>query len=1299
MLHLKKAWRWLIYLLALLLIVTLITLLAIRFVLFPNIDYYKNDIAQYASNAVGQKLSIGNIVTGWDGVLPSITLKDVNVFDAEERIALHLAHVDTRVSWLSVPFLKLKLSRLQINQPQLTIRRKADGSYYLAGVPLAGENKPAFVNWLLNQREIVITNAQITWQDDLRQAPALMLNQLNFSLQNPVIKSIFGQHTFIFNALPSVGTAQKMHVTGRFVGNDVAKLNTWQGDVTADLKQADISAFKPWLDYPVAIQSGLGDLQLSLSFANNKVESVKTVIALSNLAVLAKNQSVPLIAKTLSGEVAWSDLNNTQTITLKKLSLTSNTDLTIKAASGYVSRNNNSAINNGKPWYKADLKLDQFNLAALKQLANYVTLQPNLRAQLDGIAPVGELQNIVLKFDGNIDNAADVNTTLNYQMNANFKQLGLSAYEKMPGFTNLSGSINANNNGGNVVMNTQKMMLHLKNILRWPVPVDALSGNISWMIKNNNIDLTIKELSLSNPHITGTVNAKYGFRGSKLGQIDLQGKFGKGNAKYALFYYPISLSKPTLHWLDTSILAGRVEDVNLVINGNLANFPFVNKQNQPDKKLGVFKVTAKLSDAILDYGTGWPIIEGLGLNMLFEGKRMELNADRGHLFGNKIISNKTTIAQLDADWPILKVISEVQGTTTEGLKFVNQSPVKLVTQGFTESLKTSGNGKLQLELNIPLEDLEAAKYKGAYQISNGTIFANPDIGLPELAKLNGVLNFTETSLFANNINTEIVGGPAKLSLKTGSDKVVLVNATGRINALGIKKLVTNKLTDKLQGNTDWTADISIKKPFADIHIRSSLVGMAIALPQPFNKVASQALDFSLHKKQQSSTSELIDIAVDNIASAKIIRTEQAGKFNIERGDVGINVAANIPSSAGLTLHGKLDYVDADQWLSLFNDATNNEASSKTTPIKINKADIAVQKLDVFNRRINNLKMLAESNANGLKMVIASNEITGDAQWINKDNGKIVARLKNLIVPKAANEKIASDTKKEIRKQSQEYPALDIEAENFEINGKKLGELSLVAFENGEDWVIQKLNITNSDSLLTVQGNWHNWTRNPNTNLVIGLSSTNIGKTIKRFGQPDAIKGGTAEMSGQINWAGSPHEFDASALNGTMTFLATKGQFLKVDPSVGRLLGLLSLQSLPRRLSLDFRDLFSDGFAFDKISATAKIDNGILRSNDFLMDGPAAEARIKGETNLKTETQNLKVKVRPHISDSLSLAAFAGGPIAGVAAFVAQKILKDPFNKIVQSEYVISGTWDKPIEVKSESDQAPSNKGSPLIQAR
>jgi uncharacterized protein YhdP len=511
-------------------------------------------------------------------------------------------------------------------------------------------------------------------------------------------------------------------------------------------------------------------------------------------------------------------------------------------------------------------------------------------------------------------------------------------------------------------------------------------------------------------------------------------------------------------------------------------------------------------------------------------------------------------------------------------------------------------------------------------------------------------------------------------------------------------------------------DQRIQKPLVDIVVQSNLTGMAINLPAPFNKAASQSMSFKLEKKQLNLENDAININVGEMISAKILRKTLGNKTTIERGDIGILSVAIAPTQAGLSLHGKLDYVDVDEWLALNAKSSlpaNNQSNSDS--IKISKADFSVEKLDAFGRRINNLKVISKPTSTGLQMAVDSTEFNGDVEWQstiqntsqNTAKKKIIARFKNLSIPKAvpakANSTAVADTKTAIKrvfkKQNQDYPALDITAENFEYNQKKLGALSLVAFENGEDWVVEKFQINNPDSVLNVQGNWHNWSQNPNTNLVISLNSNNIGRTLKRFGQPDAVKGGEALVSGVIQWPGSPHEFDITGLSGNLTLDVTKGQFLKVDPSVGRLLGLLSLQSLPRRLSLDFRDLFSDGFAFDKITATAKIDNGILRSNDFLMDGPAAEARIKGETNLKNETQKLKVKVIPHVSDSLSLAAFAGGPIAGVAAFVAQKILKDPFNKIVQSEYVISGTWDKPVEVKSESEQAPSNKASPLTQER
>ncbi len=1282
----KKLSRWVLYAAISLLLIFASLAIGIRFIVFPNIDQYKDDIAAYASKTAGQKITIGDISTGWDGISPHIALNNIDIFDAENRSALHLNDVAASISWLSVPLLQPRLYKLVITQPELTIRRKADGSIYLAGINIAGESKPDFANWLLSQSKVLIKNAQVIWLDDLRQAPPLSLKQLDLTLLNPAWKSLFGQHQFEVSALPSVGTTQMITAKGRFIGNDVSKINTWHGQVSAELKQADLAIWRPWLDYKIInllmdIQTGTGDAQLTLDFADAKIEKVSMHAAISNLIIKLGKQAAPLNAKQFSGDIGWSDFKNIQTISVKNIHLSTNTGLNINNGNGYYS----TSIKDGKPWVKVNMKLDEFDLATLKQLSPYVQLPENISTRLNALSPVGELQALALGFEGE-KNKPEV-----YKINTNFKNLGITAYEKTPGFSNLSGKVVANENGGELTLESQKSTLDFKDILRWPIPVDKITGQVSWKLNGDKALIKAEDVFIASPHITGTINASYDKNNIKGGFLDLTGKFSKGNAKYATFYYPIILGKTTLQWLDTSILAGRAEDVDLTVKGNLADFPYVDSKNQVDKKLGLFRVTAKISDALLEYGTGWPMIEGLGLDMLFEGKRMELNANKGRIFGNNIIKSKTVIPLLDSDWPMLHIVSEVEGPVVEGIKFVNNSPVKEVTQGFTDDLKTAGNGKLNLELIIPMEDLEAAKYKGVYKISNGTIFANDDVGLPELTKLNGILSFTENSFSAQNVTTEVLGGPAQFSLKTGADKIIRVSANGRVNDTGIKKLTSNPLADRMQGNADWAGEITIKKPLLDAKIQSNLVGMAINLPPPFNKPASQSILLTLDKKQQSSSYDSINIGYGDLVSAKLLRTEQAGKLTLERGDIGVFMPAELSNQTGLSVHGKLDYVNADDWLALFNQTPK---SAGTTSLKISNANVAIQKIDIFGRSLHALKVVALPSNTGLKMAIESEEISGDAEWQAKDSahtsGKIIARLKNLTIPADSGSKTkeakTEAVKKDIRKLANGYPALDVVADNFQLGNKKLGSLTLNAFENNDDWVIQKLNINNPDSTLTADGVWQNWTRNPNTSLNFVLKVDNIGKTLKRFGQPDAVKGGTAEIEGLLSWAGSPHEFETTSLNGNFSLVANKGQIAKVQPGVGRLFGLLSLQSLPRRLSLDFRDLFSDGFAFDKISANAKINNGILRSDDFFMTGPAAEAKIKGETNLKTETQNLTVQVIPHVSDSLSLAALAGGPIVGAAAFVAQKILKDPFNKIVSTDYVITGTWDNPKEIESEKNE-------------
>jgi uncharacterized protein YhdP len=329
--------------------------------------------------------------------------------------------------------------------------------------------------------------------------------------------------------------------------------------------------------------------------------------------------------------------------------------------------------------------------------------------------------------------------------------------------------------------------------------------------------------------------------------------------------------------------------------------------------------------------------------------------------------------------------------------------------------------------------------------------------------------------------------------------------------------------------------------------------------------------------------------------------------------------------------------------------------------------------------------------------VQSREISGEVQWLSQKNGKLIARLSNLTIPDAApdqaipaaNAVIASIT--DFKKLHQDYPSLDIVADNFEFDRQRFGRLELIAYPVNDDWNIQKLKLISAEGTMSADGQWNNWVRNPNTSLNVNWEIKNLGKTLKAFGYEDTVKGGAGELSGHLSWPGSPHEFDTTRLNGTLQFEMRKGQILKVQPGVGRLLGLLSLQSLPRRLSLDFRDLFSNGFAFDKINASVKIDRGIMRSDDFTMTGPAADVTIKGETNLQKETQQLTVRVIPHISDSLSLAALAGGPLVGAVAFLAQKILKDPLNKIASSEYEITGTWDNPQEVSAAESNADSRQ--------
>ena len=131
------------------------------------------------------------------------------------------------------------------------------------------------------------------------------------------------------------------------------------------------------------------------------------------------------------------------------------------------------------------------------------------------------------------------------------------------------------------------------------------------------------------------------------------------------------------------------------------------------------------------------------------------------------------------------------------------------------------------------------------------------------------------------------------------------------------------------------------------------------------------------------------------------------------------------------------------------------------------------------------------------------------------------------------------------------------------------------------------------------------------------------------------------------------------------------------------------------MTFDFRDVFSEGFAFDRISGEAKLARGILLTQDFEMAGPSAFVSMAGEVSLPMETQNLTIKVVPEVGESVAIAATVfGTPIMGLTTLVLSKLLQNPLGRAVSYEYLVTGSWDNPSVTRIGAAPAPAPKEAP-----
>jgi uncharacterized protein YhdP len=230
--------------------------------------------------------------------------------------------------------------------------------------------------------------------------------------------------------------------------------------------------------------------------------------------------------------------------------------------------------------------------------------------------------------------------------------------------------------------------------------------------------------------------------------------------------------------------------------------------------------------------------------------------------------------------------------------------------------------------------------------------------------------------------------------------------------------------------------------------------------------------------------------------------------------------------------------------------------------------------------------------------------------------------------------------------------------------------------------IEQLQTRTEKQRIDVNGEWTGRGAAARTRLGMVIDSEDFGALLAGFGYGGQLTGGKGTARFDAAWPGSPSGFALGNLDGTLKLSARDGQLTEVEPGAGRVLGLLSLTQLPRRLTLDFRDFFSRGFAFNKLDGDVRLSAGTARSDSLVIDGPAAEIHIRGAADLRAQTFDQTIEVLPKSGNLLTaVGAIAGGPIGAAVGAVANAVLKKPLGQLGAKTYRVTGPWKEPkVEV-------------------
>ncbi len=1240
----------------LIIIATLLTILiGALYWLSDAIEQRQDEIAAWVSTSVGYPVEIGSAGLYLLDLIPKLEVKTIRVLkqdqgEGEELLTLEHLHLGLDLL-TSIQKGELVFNDIRLTGLNVAIIRNEQGEFRLEGHRAQNQSSEVTID--------LLAWAQLLNRFHLQTITVNYIDQQNpplsgrYQLTNVVVTQQEEQWVIIGSALLPSGLAKSIQFDAQWkLDNDDISASPWQLQAKINSLVLDtVAEHFVWQD--IAIRQGVLNANLSTSGVGYRIDSVTADVDLAKCELVSKQENftnAPVLVERLIGQLDWQQQNQSWQLSGHNLQLSVNGD-------HWPQTNFSVSENPDGTWLVAGKYLRLSDLTAIALLS---ASSPEILRQQK---PAGDIERFNLRYsrdEGVTDLAFDLQDGV------------LLPWENFPGVTGLTASLSWRDGLGYLNLNSHQITIYPEAWMESSVFFDSVSGVLRLQKNEQSWSFQSQELRVWNDDLTLQLD----------GDIE-QTSDGKifNNLKLTLeevivnrwqSYVPQQLlNKRFKDWANNAFLAGKIVDGEIELQGELGAFPY---KKAPDK--GSFNIVLNIEDVQLHYAPEWPDLIGVNGVISGTGNELIIKSQQGTIANFDFSDVSATVKLNPSSYKVL-VEAELKGTTAQALQLLQTSPLQQQFGKATKDLVAAGNSNIYLDLTVPITNLDATQVSGAVDFINSQMYSTL---LPEvmLSQVNGQLKFNNQGVSAENLKAHLFADPVNIDVKP-EDNGTTVSVTGQVDSKQLEAIWSDRALDSITGKISYQLDLLIWEKelgnfYMDIVAQSDLRGFALDAPKPFGKTSEETREFRL--ESEYSANEPVYTFQYGELNAVVMADEP-----VWRGDLrfGSGSSVQLPEH-GVKVRGKLTELSIDDWLEWYEQQTQDASGLSSS---INDVSLVIDKLTGFNQKLTDLNISAQKGEQDWRAKIDSDQSNGSISWPVEFNDfakvKIDLDKVDLLLPDGDEQHEKSPATL--------WPSVDITIGSLTVNQMPLGELHVLANRDESSWVVD-LATLNSDVFIAFVpvGEWKQTAAGDQSHFQLDLTIHKVDAFLANFGYQEALDAEIAEYSLDLSWPEQPFAANYGILNGTANIDIGKGKIQEVEPgAAGRILGLISVTSIPRRLSLDFSDLFSKGFSFSSIKGNFNVADGKAITDDLIMKGTTATIEVTGTTDLENQQYDQQVKVRPNIASTLPVAgAVAGGPIGlgiGTAVMLVDKLAGKLFgkgiDKLISYDYQFTGPWHDP----------------------